>query len=171
MTDIFWRFFVISLLAFGGGQAVLPLVEHASVQDTAWVTAQDFSTGLAFSYITPGPVLMIATFIGARAFGIGGALAATIGVFGAPWFLATSAAHLLRRYVRHPLLQAFSRGAGPAVVALLAVTALAIAKESFVSWPFVAIAVVAFPLARWRALHPFFILAGGAVAGVLATTF
>jgi len=65
LLALLWRFLVISLLAFGGGQAALPLVERLVVGG-GLVSAADFSTALAFSYITPGPVLILATFIGYR---------------------------------------------------------------------------------------------------------
>ena len=168
MIELFWRFAVISALAFGGGQAVLPLVEHTAVQDTGWVSSQDFSSALAFSYVTPGPVLILATFIGYRAAGFGGAVAATLGAFMIPWLLATAAAQILRRYVRHPVLAAFGRAAGAAVVGLLFFTALIIARESVTAWPYAAIVLIAFPFARLRRIHPFFVLAGGAVAGTAA---
>jgi chromate transporter len=167
ILDLFWRFVVISLLAFGGGQAALPLVERIAVAETGWVSAQDFSTALAFSYITPGPVLIMATFIGYRAAGLAGALAATLGVFLMPWVLAAGAAQALQRFMQNRLLQGFGRGAGPAVIGLLGVTALSIAHESFSSWPYAAIAVVVLPLALSTKIHPFLILLGGAVVGMV----
>lgn len=169
MLDLFWRFVVISLLAFGGGQAALPLVERIAVAETGWVSEQDFSTALAFSYITPGPVLILATFIGYRAAGLAGALVATVGVFLMPWVLAAAAAHVLRRFIQHRLLQGFGWGAGPAVIGLLGVTALSIAREAFSSWPYAAIAVVAFPLALSRKVHPFLILLGGVMGVIIGT--
>ena len=71
------------------GQAALPLLERVAVAETGWVTATDFSAAVAFGYATPGPVLIAATFIGYRAAGLAGALVATLGVFLAPWALAT----------------------------------------------------------------------------------
>ena len=168
MVELFWRFVLISLLAFGGGQSALPLVERMAVAETGWVTAQDFSTALAFSYITPGPVLILVTFIGYRAAGLAGGLAATVGVFLLPWILATLAAQQLQRVLQHPWLQGFGRGAGPAVIGLLGVTAWSVAHSGFTSWPYVAIASISLPLALWRKVHVFLVLLGaGALGGII----
>ena len=90
--DLFWRFVLISLLAFGGGGAALPLVERLAVSEAGWASPQDFATAVACGYVTPGPVLITATFVGYRAAGLSGAIAATVGVFMMPWFLAAAAA-------------------------------------------------------------------------------
>ena len=168
ILDLFWRFAVISLLAFGGGQAALPLVERTAVSETSWVTAQDFSTALAFSYITPGPVLILATFIGYHVAGLAGAVAATLGVFTMPWILAAAAAQQLQRFMQHPWLVGFGRGAGPAVIGLLGVTALSIAQGVFTGWLYVAIAALALALSLSGKAHPFAILIGGATLGAVA---
>ena len=86
--DLFWRFVLISLLAFGGGAAALPLVERLAVSEAGWMSPQDFAVAVACGYVTPGPVLITATFVGYRAAGLSGAVAATFGVFLMPWLLA-----------------------------------------------------------------------------------
>lgn len=171
ISDLFWRFAVISLLAFGGGQAALPLVERIAVSDTGWLSSQDFAAAVAFSYVTPGPVLILATFVGYRAAGLLGALAATLGVFLMPWVLAAAAAQQLQRFLRHPWLGGFGRGAAPAVVGLLGVTALTLARHATVSWPYAVIAAVALLLALRSKMHPIFILVGGAALGAALGAF
>jgi chromate transporter len=163
--DLFWRFVLISLLAFGGGGAALPLVERLAVSEAGWASPQDFATAVACGYVTPGPVLITATFVGYRAAGLSGAVAATFGVFLMPWLLAAAAAQQLQRFMQHPRLAGFGRGAAPAVVGLLGVTALSIAKHSFTHWAYGLIAVVALALALWTKVHPILILIGGAVTG------
>ena len=83
--------------------------------------------------------------------------AATIGVFLVPWFLATAAAQLLRRLVQHAWLHAFSRGAGPAVVALLVVGARGVIRATYTGplYGFIALAALALGLAaRGSAARP-----------------
>jgi chromate transporter len=122
---------------------------------------------VAFSYVTPGPVLILATFVGFHAAGLAGAGVATLAVFALPWLLAALAAQQLRRHLQHPLLRGFGRGAGPAVVGLLGVTALSLARASFLHWGYAAVALGAFALAARTKVHPVAILVGGAACGAL----
>lgn len=167
VAELFGRWLLIGALAFGGGQAALSLVERTVIADTGWLTPADFSTAIAFAFITPGPVLILAPFVGYHVAGIGGALAAAGGVFLVPWFLATGSARLLRSATQRPWVRAFGRGAAPVVVALLVVSALDVARASFAGWPTVVIAVAAL-VATIRRMHPFVVLASGAGIGVLA---
>jgi chromate transporter len=163
--DLFWRFGLISLLAFGGGAAALPLVERLAVHEAGWVSPQDFAAAVACGYVTPGPVLITATFLGYRAAGLSGAVAATVGIFLMPWFLAVVAVQQLQRFMQHRLLAGFGRGAAPAVVGLLGVTALSIAQDSLTHWTYALIALVALVLGLWTKVHPILILVGGAASG------
>jgi chromate transporter len=167
ILELFSRFVLISILAFGGGQAALPLVERIAVHETGWVSPQDFAAVVAFGYVTPGPVLITATFIGYRAAGLTGALVATLGIFLMPWALAAAAAQQLQRWMQHARLQGFGRGAAPAVVGLLAVTALTLAQSACTSWAYAGIALVALVLTLWTKVQPIGILAGGATAGAV----
>jgi chromate transporter len=167
LLALFWRFLVISLLAFGGGGATIALVERAAVADEAWITPEQFAAALSFGYITPGPILIMAAFIGYHAAGLAGATVATVGVFIMPWALAAAAARQLRAYLRHPLLRAFGRGAAPAVMGLLAVTVISLARSGLPNWGYLAIAVAAGIVAARTKLHPIAILGGGAALGIL----
>lgn len=162
------RFMLISLLAFGGGQAALPLVERMAVAETGWLSAQDFAAAVAFSYVTPGPVLILATFVGYRAAGLAGAIVATIGIFLLPWVLAAAAAQQLQRVLQHPWLRGFGRGAGSAVVGLLGVTAYSMAGQLLASWLYLAIIPIALVVALGTRVHPILILLGGGSIGTLA---
>src|ERR1700746_3135164 len=84
MLELITRFLVIGTLAFGGGQPPLPLVERLAVADTGWLTATQFATGVGLSYATPGPVLILAAFIGYHVAAVLGAVMATAAVFAVP---------------------------------------------------------------------------------------
>jgi chromate transporter len=164
--ELFWRWLLIGALAFGGGQAALSLVERTVVADTGWLAPADLSTAIGFAFMTPGPVLILAPFVGYHVAGLAGGLAAAGGVFLIPWFLAAGSAQLLRVATQRPWVRAFGRGAAPAVVALLVVSAFDVGRASFIGWPTIAIAGAAL-VATARRIHPVLVLAGGAVIGVL----
>ena len=78
---IFVTFLKIGALAFGGGFATIPLIQHIVVNGMHWLSLTAFRDGIALGQITPGPVFITATFIGFKVKGIIGALIATIGIF------------------------------------------------------------------------------------------
>jgi chromate transporter len=123
---------------------------------------------VAFSYLTPGPVLIVATFIGFHVAGIVGALSATLGAFLAPSALAGLAAQQVKRFSDDWRLRAFGDGAAPAAIGVLGVTVVSVGREAVASWEYLAIAVAAVVLARWTSIHPVWLLfAGGALGYVL----
>ena len=166
--ELFARFVVISLLAFGGGQAALPLVERTVVEETRWIPPPMFGAAVALAYLTPGPVLIVATFVGYQVAGISGALTATVGAFLAPATLAALAAHQVTRFAQHPLLRRFGLGATPAVIGLLGVTALVLARDAVGgSWPRLGIVAVVLALGAATRLHPVVLLGLGGLLGYL----
>lgn len=167
LLDLFWQFMVFSLLAFGGGGTVLGLVDRVAVADKGWITPAEFSAAVGFTFITPGPILVMAPFVGYLAAGVPGAAVATLGVFLAPWSLAMGSAHRLRRYLQHPRLKAFGKGAGPAIVGLFSLAVLTIARSSLSNLAMVAVALVAGVLMARTKLHPVVLLVGGALAGLV----
>jgi chromate transporter len=166
IAELFWRWLLIGALAFGGGQAALSLVERTVVAETGWLAPADFSTALAFAFMTPGPVLILAPFVGYHVAGFAGGIAAAFGVFLIPWFLAAGSARLLRSATQRPWVRGFGRGAAPAVVALLVVSAFDVARAGFVGWPTVVIAGAAL-VATTRRVHPLLVLMGGAAIGMV----
>lgn len=128
LVELSVRFLVVGAVAFGGGGAALPLVERITVADTGWLTPQQFAIGVGFAYATPGPVLILAAFVGYYVAGVAGALAATAAVFAVPVLLAAGSADVVARLNRYARFRAFGRFAAAAAVGLLAVTLAALAR-------------------------------------------
>lgn len=79
--DLFWSFAKIGLFTFGGGYAMIPLIEEVCVENKGWITSDDLSTVTAIAESTPGPIAInCATFTGYMKGGFIGALSATIGM-------------------------------------------------------------------------------------------
>jgi chromate transporter len=164
--ELFVQFSIISMLAFGGGNAALSLLERISVQEMRWITPQDFAAAVGFAYVTPGPVLITAAFIGHRAGGFFGSVVATVGVFLIPWLLSVLASHQVRRYVQHPWLQGFGLGAGPAVIGLLGITVFSLGSYAS-GWFYGLITGLALVLALFTKIGPIFVLVGATLLGGL----
>ncbi len=174
MAEIFEliaRFLVVGATAFGGGGAALPLVERITVAETGWLTPQQFALGVGFAHATPGPVLILAAYVGYFVAGISGALAATAAVFAIPVLLAAGSAGVVTRLNRYPRFRAFGRFAGAAAVGLLAVTATSLARPVFEIHPaLLAGAAMVFGAERFG-LSPVLLLLIAAGVGAGASAF
>src|SRR6202022_4651098 len=126
MLELIARFLIIGALAFGGGQAALPLVERLAVADTGWLTPAQFAAGVGLSYATPGPVLILAAFIGYHVAAVPGAVVAAVAVFTVPFLLAGFAAQLVAKLKEARWFQVFGQFAAAAAIGLLGVTLLAL---------------------------------------------
>ena len=164
---LFWKFTLASLVAFGGSQAALPLIERIAVREMGWATAEEFAAAVGSSYVTPGPIGMVAAFIGYRVGGFSGAVAATLGMFFVPWLIAASTARMIQPLLENRWLQRFSRGAGAAVVGLQAVIAFDLGRHAMTGWVFALIALTALALAVFTKVHPILIVLAGAALGAL----
>ena len=90
MLDLFLTFFKIGLFTFGGGYAMIPMIENICVERNKWITHEDMMHVTVIAESTPGPVAInCATFVGFRQAGFPGAMAATLGVV-VPSFLVIS---------------------------------------------------------------------------------
>src|SRR5690242_16556744 len=157
-------FFRLGSVTFGGGLVMLPLMETEVVDTHHWLTHQEFADATALGQITPGPVLITATFVGYRVAGTLGALVTTISIFLPSFLMTIAAASSLRRFRSNEQVQSFLRGVAPAVVGLLVAAALSIGRAGIHSWVGLSITLLAiFIFVRFRP-NPFWVLFG---AGLL----
>ena len=131
IVELVARFLTVGALAYGGGAAALPLVERFTVAETGWLTPRQFTIGVGFAYATPGPILILAAFVGYHVAGVPGALAGTFAVFAIPVVLAAGSADVVQRLNKYARFRGFARFAGAGAVGLLAVTMSALALPLF----------------------------------------
>jgi chromate transporter len=164
IASIFLR---IGAVTFGGGYVMVPLIESEVVEARGWLTHREFVEAFALGQITPGPVLVTATFIGYRVAGTLGALVATVSIFLPSLVLTVVAGSSLRRFRANRQVQAFLRGVTPAVVGLLVAAAWGAGRAGIHTWVGLVLAAgAAAVLIRFRP-NPFLVMVGAAALRVL----
>jgi chromate transporter len=112
-------FTVLSLLGFGGGNAIIPQM-HADVVDKYhWITSVEFTRFYALGKLSPGPTTTMGALVGYAVDGFAGALVATLAVFVPAALLVFALGHVWRRFKDHPLRQRFAVAIKPVVLGLL----------------------------------------------------
>ncbi len=151
---------------FGSGLAIVPFLHAGVVEDHGWLTENEFLDAVAVGLITPGPVVITATFIGYLVGGLVGALVATVAIF-LPIYLGVIVPGPW--YVRHrdnPQVRAFVRGATAAAAGAIGGATIILTRQAVDDTVSAAIAITALALVwRFKAPEPV-VVVGAAVAGV-----
>lgn len=132
--ELFYTFFKIGLFGFGGGYAMLSLIQGEIVTRHNWISAQEFTDIIAISQMTPGPIgINSATYVGYTAihnagysasYGVLGSVIATFAVVLPSFILMIAISKFFLKYQKHPVIAAVFNGLRPAIVGLLAAAAL-----------------------------------------------
>jgi chromate transporter len=154
----------LSLLSFGGGNAVIADIAQQAIQVQGWTSEREFADLFALSRAAPGPGSMLAALIGWKAAGIGGAAVATIAFYVPSAALVLAVARLWGRWRGSVWHTAVERGMAPVAAGLFLSGGIAVLRAS-PGGPAVWVAAIATTLAllRWPKLHPVPLLLGGAV--------
>ncbi|MFL6211508.1 MAG: chromate transporter [Pyrinomonadaceae bacterium] len=169
LAAIFLR---IGAITFGGGFVMVPLIKAEVVENYHWLTQQEFADATALGQITPGPVLITATFIGYRVAGTLGALVATVCVFLPAFIMTIAAGSYLRRFRANRQVQAFLRGVTPAVAGLLVAAAWSIGRAGIHTRIGLSIAILAaLVLLRFRVNAIWIMFGAGALRLLLGVWF
>jgi chromate transporter len=112
-------FLGIGSVAFGGGYSMIPLIQQQVVDSLGLVSTRVFMDGIALGQITPGPIMLTATFLGFAGWGVPGALLATLAIFLPSWVILVVAAPRFRAWSRHGLAQPMIRGVVSSFVGML----------------------------------------------------
>lgn len=170
LPKIFWFFFKTGLLVFGSGLVIVPFLKAYVVDQYHWLSNQAFLDAVAVGIVSPGPVVITATFVGFLNHGFSGALAATLGIFTPSLIFVILGTPLLRRYRRNGRVQGFVRGITVAVVGVLLGTSYLVARSTVrdMFGLLLLLAALAILWSKWRVPEPL-LVGAGAIVG-LATT-
>lgn len=174
--NLFLTYLKIGLFGFGGGYAMLSLIQHEAVEVThwgesaPWISQSEFTDIIAISQMTPGPIgINSATYIGYTVTGnVWGALIATFAVSLPSFILVLLVSRFILKNKEHPVIQSIFAGLRPVVVGLIGAAALLLMnRENFTDNTFsIAIAAVSFALAYFK-MHPILIIVLAGVAGYI----
>ncbi len=159
-------FMKVDLLAFGGGFTTIPLIQREVVDRFGWVSTREFIDGIALGQVTPGPIVITATFVGYKAGGLLGALLGTIAVFFPSFLVVTTLAPHYERIKHSRSVQLMVRGILAAFIALLLQVAYHFGKEALVDWRTWALMAAAW-IALWRKVDLLLVVGVGAVLSLL----
>lgn len=157
----------LSLLAFGGGNTILPEMQRAVVQVHHWMSAQEFSALFALAQAAPGPNMMIVPLIGWQVAGWSGLLVSSLAKFGPSSIVTLIVMGGWKRYKDRPWRQVIQRGLVPVTVGLVVSSGLLIAKASATTLTLAGVIALCTLLALNKRIHPLWVLAVGAVLGMV----
>ena len=160
------QFALLSLVAFGGANTVVPEIHRQSVQVHHWMTDKDFAALFAISQAAPGPNVLISTLIGWKVAGLAGALIATTAMCGPSCLLVFWVSKAWDRYRHTRWRAAIGTGIAPIAVGFVFASALVLVRAADASWRLACVTAASAALAYFTKLNPLWCLAAAAVLGL-----
>ena len=169
LLQLFISFLKIGAFSFGGGYAMLPLIEEEVVEVHGWITTPEYIDILAIAEMTPGPIAInSATFLGYKVSGFVGSTVATIGVVLPSFIIMSLIFVFVLRFKKSPYVNWIFKGIRPVVLGLIAAAAVSVGGNTFVDLKSVLIAILLFVLVTFRDFNPIY---GIILAGTLGVIF
>ena len=155
-------------LTFGSGLVIVPFLQQGLVQEHGWLDERQFLIAVAVGMISPGPVVITATFVGYLVAGFWGSLVSTIGIFFPSFLLVLVAAPTLARHRSNTNVQGFIKGAYAAAIGTILGACILLGRIAIGDWLTVAIGIASLAvLFRWKVSNPLLITATSLV-GLIA---
>ena len=170
--DLFFAFFKIGAFTFGGGFAMLPLIQREVVENKKWICSAEMYDILAISQSFPGAVAInTATVVGYRVAKYAGAVCATLGVVLPSFIILTIIGVLFAHIMDVAVVRAALRGIGACVVSLLLLAAVRVGRSAVKGIISVLIALGALLLIFWVNIHPIYAILFGLASGIAVYVF
>jgi chromate transporter len=168
LGKLFVFFLKAGSLTFGSGLVIVPFLEKGLVQQTGWLDERQFLVAVAIGMISPGPVVITATFVGYLVAGVWGSLVSTIGIFLPSFLLVLLIAPLLVRHRANPNVQGFVKGAYAAAIGTILGAAVLLGRIAIGDWLTACIALASlFVLFRWTVNNPLLVAVAAGI-GLIA---
>lgn len=157
--QIYLVFLKIGAFSFGGGYAMLPIIEKEIVEIYKYLSESEFLDVLAISQITPGPIAInSATFIGLKHLSVLGAILATLGIVSAPFVFMNIASLFLEKYKNSNFLENILLYIRPVTVALILSAFISTFKKSIIDKKTIIIFILSFIILYSKKLHPVLVI-------------
>ena len=168
LAKLLFFFLKAGSLTFGSGLVIVPFLEQGLVQQYNWLDERQFLIAVAIGMISPGPVVITATFVGYLVAGFWGSIVSTVGIFFPSFILVLVAAPLLARHRGNPNVQGFVKGAYAAAIGTILGACVLLGKIAIGDWLTALIGVASLAvLFRWKVSNPA-LIAATAIVGLIA---
>jgi chromate transporter len=168
LLELFATFFTIGAFTFGGGHAMVPLIQKEIVDKKGWIEAEDFIDILALAQTAPGPVAAnTSVFVGYKLVGVPGAVWALAGTVLPSFIIILLVAMYFTRIADSVIINAAFSGIRPAVVALVANAAVNIGKTALRDVKAIGISILGFLAVTYAGIHPIPVILGSALLGYM----
>ena len=164
LGKLFVFFLKAGSLTFGSGLVIVPFLEHGLVRQTGWLEERQFLVAVAMGMLSPGPVVITATFVGYLVAGFWGSLVATIGIFFPSFLLVLIVAPILVRHRANVNVQGFAKGAYAAAIGTILGACVLLGKVAIGDWLTALIALLSLVvLFRWKVSNPALVAATASI--------
>lgn len=168
LGKLFLFFIKAGSLTFGSGLVIVPFLEKGLVQESGWLDPHQFLVAVAIGMVSPGPVVITATFVGYLFAGFWGAVVATVGIFLPSFLLILFVAPILMRHRGNRNVQGFVKGAYAAAIGTILGASVLLGRIAIGDWLTALIGIAGLAaLFRWKVSNPL-LMAVAAVIGLIA---
>lgn len=166
--NLTWTFFKMGCVSFGGGYAMLPIIEREIVERKKWAAMDEVMDYFAIGQVTPGVIAVnVSTFIGIKKKGIPGGILTTLGFILPSLIIITLIAVFLKNFSHIPLVRYAFGGIRIAVGALILDTVIKLFKRAVGDWKALAICIAAFVLSAVFRASPVLLVISAGITGFL----
>ena len=176
--ELFWTFLLIGIFTFGGGYAMLSLIQSEVVTNHAWITPEQFTDIVAISQATPGPVgINSATYVGytvthnlgySEWASIGGSIVATLAVVLPSFIIVLLICKLYQKVKKSDLFASLMKNLRPVVIGMIAAAAgILITPQNFFHWSSWLLLAGAFICCKYLRANPIWVILAGGLIGLL----